>query len=405
VGVLILSSYQAVAQVGNIRFGNLTIVPSLTLEGVVDDNIFLGNGSNDTTELKEGDYIFHIMPGIQFNYDLPERGDVNLGYRGDFAFYAQNGDNDWQRHNLTFGLNYEAPSGLIFGLDDSYVDAEDPFGNLEQFNQGIITKRWTNDFYTRLGYAHADRYKGFVFYNRYKQDYKEDRDFSQDYTIDEIGVGVETRLWPKTWGFFRYHYGQQDFFTEQVNIASANVTDANDADNTRSRINVGLAWDPDAKVTGEVNFGYVWLSYDNVVDSTDRLYEDKNTWVANTSVTWLATASTTLILDIMRAVRPRAASSKDFFTDTRIGLDIRQFLLPKLLLFAGIGYGIQDYKLPEAPNPSRDDDILDGHIRLSYKTQDWLSADAAYTYEDKDSNYDVNDYTNNRIMLSITAVY
>ena len=55
-----------------------------------DDNIFLGNGNNNTTELKESDWITHTVPSLLLNYQLDGRGQVNAGYLGDYAWYRDN---------------------------------------------------------------------------------------------------------------------------------------------------------------------------------------------------------------------------------------------------------------------------------------------------------------------------
>jgi hypothetical protein len=81
---------------GKITFGNLKIVPALALEEVYDDNIYLTNGSNNTTEQIVSDWIFHAKPAITFDYTLPGRGGIQLGYVGDFAYYADTDFNNWK---------------------------------------------------------------------------------------------------------------------------------------------------------------------------------------------------------------------------------------------------------------------------------------------------------------------
>ena len=68
--ILVLLSSPVMAQGGKIRMGNLKIIPSLGLEAIADDNIYLGNGSDATDELKESDLIAHVKPGLLFDYTM-----------------------------------------------------------------------------------------------------------------------------------------------------------------------------------------------------------------------------------------------------------------------------------------------------------------------------------------------
>ena len=81
-----------------------------------DDNIYLGNGDNDTTGSKDADWITHLRPSLVAKYDMMERGALSLGYTGDFAYYNANSSNDWASNKIAFKGDYKAPVGLIVGI-------------------------------------------------------------------------------------------------------------------------------------------------------------------------------------------------------------------------------------------------------------------------------------------------
>ena len=112
INLLMFLSVSAMAQEGKIRVGNLKIIPALTLQEGYDDNIYLGNGNNNTTELEEEDWITHLQPSILFNYDFIGRGGLTLGYQGDLAYYDDNDQNGWKTHTAFLNFNYDAPGGL-----------------------------------------------------------------------------------------------------------------------------------------------------------------------------------------------------------------------------------------------------------------------------------------------------
>ena len=130
-------SSEVLAQGGKIAVGNLKIIPSLTLEEVYDDNIYLGSGINDTDERVESDWISHVMPGLALDYTLEGRGYLRVGYLGDYAYYKDFDDNDWKNHRGFLDFDYQAPGGLIFGVRNVYVDAADPYGSDNQYGLGV----------------------------------------------------------------------------------------------------------------------------------------------------------------------------------------------------------------------------------------------------------------------------
>lgn len=386
---------------GKLTVGRLRIVPSLGLQEVHDDNIYLGNGSNDTTELKESDWITHVMPGVLFDYGIEGRGAVRLGYQGDFGYYSTNENNDWKNHRGIFGLDYQAPSGLILGIDNSYMKAADPYGSDNQYKLGVPqTKRWSDALRTKVGWDFSDRFRVLGYYNYYKQDYEQETDYSQDYDYSEAGLGFQMKVLPKTWAFVRYFYGSRDYYSHP---AFTTVTEANDGDYDWHRAETGLTWDSGAKWSGELNLGYQWRSYENSLDPMGLRYDDRDTWVAATRVSYSATSTTTLTLTLSRALRESGADSSEYFEDTGIGLGLTQILFTKFTLTANGSYSMNEYNLPVAEPKDQDNYLFS--LGVDYRIQDWLTAGVGYTYSRKESNYETDEYKDNQFMLSLRAVY
>ena len=401
VSLSIFLTVHVMAQGGRTSTGNLKVFPSFTVQELYDDNIYLGNGTNNTTEIIESDWITHLMPSFGFNYSLQERGGVSLGYEGDIAYYSDDDDNDWQTNKGMFNLDYQAPGGLRIGINSIYTDAEDPYGSLQQYRTGLKTERWNNDLKSEIGYYFGNRLTIIAFYNFYKQDYDLERDYTQDHDINEFGAGFQMRLLPKTRGFVRYHFGERDYFSHPAGTAS---NETNDSNFDWRRVNAGLSWDTTARMVGELNFGYQWKYYDNEFDASTppRRYEDKDTWIASTQVAFRATATKTLALSITRALREAGSSTNEYFEDTGIGINLQQVILIKITLTVGGVYSQNNYNLPV--NKPREDDNYKANIGLEYRIQDRLRAGIGYRYMKKDSNDEENDYTDNQLMISLSAV-
>jgi hypothetical protein len=409
VGILLLLPFQLQAQQGGkIKFGNLAVIPGVTVQGLYDDNIYLKNGKDypgdpvkTAAVKKESDWITHVKPGLLLSYEMPERGFINLGYQGDFAFYKTNDNNNWKNNQGNFDVDYRAPGGLIVGVTELYTKAEDPYGGADQYQIGRVTKRYTNDFKTKVGYTIMSNFRSFLYFNNYKQKYDNSLfDFSQDYTDTEYGVGGESRFLPKTWGFLRYHYGTRKYDTN-----APGQTDAFNSDAKWHRVNAGLSWDPGAKLSGEVNVGYQWRTYDH--QFTDALQtarrEDKNTWIAATSINFMPTERTLIIMNLTRAVRSTGSDTNEQFVDTGIGLSLQQKLLLKLSLRAGLTYSRNEYNVPVGSE--RTDNNYLANVGLDYSIQEWLTFGVGYNYNRKDSNIDIQEFTDNQYVAQVKVVY
>lgn len=388
----ILSSSQAFAQEG-IRLGNLKVIPGIEGQTVYDDNIFMKNGSNDVDQKKVSDWIYHVKPSLLLNYTMPERGFINLGYRGDWAFYDDNSGNNWKNNQGVFAVDYRSPGGLIIGIDNLYVRAEDPYGSPDQYNIGRVTKRWNNDLKTKVGYLFSERLRSFVYYNFYKQRYGSDLDASQDYYDNEVGIGMEMKFLPKTWGFVRYHYGERSFDSDLI---SSNFRGGSDW----HKASAGLTWDAMAKLTGELNFGYQWKTYDNTATSAGILRQDVNTWIAATVLNYKPLETTTISLNVVRATRDSAADTGEYFNDTSVGLNLQQIFLRRFTFKVGGMYGKNDYN-----TNNREDDNYQANAGLEYKPKDWLGLGVEYWYREKSSNVVENEFKDNQFIVFLKLMY
>ncbi len=388
------------AKESSIKMGKIDIVPSITVSGVYDDNIYLGNNK---IEPNQEDWITHIEPGILFRYRMGGRGDVSLGYVGNFAFYADNNDNNWNNNTGYMKLRYNSPGGLILGIDETFKGKEDPYGDLAQFRLGFKTKRWINDLKTKLGFKFSDQFKILGYYDSYIQKYDLERDYSQNYNDNQFGAGFETRLHTRTWGFIRYYYGARDYTTHP---AESDVNDNNDADYNWHSVITGVNWNATPKLDGEINLGYQWVLFDNEADVNGFEYQDTGMLVADTSVTYMPFTDSSFKFNFFRALRSSGANTARFFEETGVGLDYKQTFLTVATFRIGGVYSLDNYNMSGINGvEDREDDNIKFNVGLNYNILKWLNAGIAYQYWKKDSNYAYNDYTDNRFAGLIGATY
>lgn len=376
--------------------GQWKALPLLAVESTYNDNI------NLTAENEEDDLITIITPALSLEHSLFGRGAVSLGYGGYFAYYSDNSDNDWQTDRIDFNLNYQAPSGLIIDIVDSFNEAEDPGGTLNEYGEGERKERWSNNFRNKIGYDFRNRLRMYGIFSFYRQDYDDDiLDWSQDYDEKEYGFSIELRILPKTWSFMRFFFGETDYTTVSPDgLPGTPVNESNDADSSWKEFGVGLTTDPTSKLQGELNFGYTWFTYDNDMDKDGKPFDDNNTWIARTNIEYLMSPKTTWDVNIMRAVIQTGSNSKEFFERLDLGVSIRHKFFTKFFLKAGVNYRLNDYNT-SLTGPERADERYDVKLGLNYQINRWFTVGTKYNFIDKDSNYPENNYTNNRFTITL----
>ena len=396
---------------GNIHIGKLRLIPGIRVSGVYDDNIFLGNGYTNNPDNPdtmtngrlrkpvESDYIFRVNPALLLNYDMGERGHLNLGYQGVWAFYNEYTMQNWNQQRGILDFDYRAPGGLIAGLKNTYMNGNDPYGDATQFGLGYTQRRWCNNLNAKLGWDFFNRFRTIGYYNFYKQKYKDQRNYTQNWTDNVFGLEFAMRVLPKTWTFVRYHYGTQSYDDQDI-------VSGLDASNTRNRISGGLFWDGGGKLGGELNFGWQWLNYDNKYDTLGNRYENRNTWSANTSINYRALARTNFTLNVTRAIRSTGAATAEYYDDTQVGINVDQDLPYKFSARGGFIYSKNDYNtLNYQGTENRVDDNYNAYIGTTYKIQSWLDVSLSYRYMKKDSNSVTQSFTDNQVTLSLGASY
>jgi hypothetical protein len=376
----------------SIGSGKLRFFPELAVGVVHNDNIFLD------AEDEESDVVSHVIPRLLIDYSLEERGSVKLGYAGDFAFYADFTGNDWQRHDIAFQVDYNAPSGLFVDLANNYVNTSDPFGSSEDYALGEQKDRWYNLFALGLGYDHDDRLKviGYINYNKQEYDDKDD-DYSQNFDDIEAGVGLQKRIAQKIWGLARYYHGERDYNSKSPD-GTENKT--NDADYSYDQVHLGLTWDATSRMTGEVSFGYEWREYDNELDPFGDPYKDEDSWLAATRIDYdLKPGVTDLHFHLERALYQRGSNTTEQYDGTSFELYLNHRFYSWYKLRLNLGYGNNDY------NDDREDNDYRLGAGLEYLLHRRVTLGAWYTYFRRDSSRRDESWTNNLIMGTIMFRY
>lgn len=94
----------------------------------------------------------------------------------------------------------------------------------------------------------------------------------------------------------------------------------------------------------------------------------------------------------------------------RFGVTGEYVINPSVSFFGGLDYLPTQYRdgryVPNGPSaPDLDEDIINAHIGISYRFNDFMSATASYNYTDSSSDFVGRDYDRNRISIGVSAEF
>jgi hypothetical protein len=376
---------------GKIKAGPVEIHPSIGLMETYSDNIYQSYDGKDD----ESDYITTVSPGIQFVLPF-RRHSLQVGYKGDYNFYADNDDTDYHSHLFGGALNLDFPGGLVFTVSDYYSISSTPRKWKEQDGLSGANDPYreedydANDLNVKARYNFADRWAAAAWYNNHNLEYDEDYDDSGSYNRNLGGGSLFYRFTAKTEALIEYNYSTVDYDKEDTD------------DNDNQMAYVGLSFDPTAKLNGYLKVGWAQKEYDEKVAGRDEKYDRFSSRV---DLGYIISSYNQLGLKYDRVIEEDADTNSPFTKDD-VSLSFRHILSwnEKISLNARAGYASLEYETADTDvdgtSKKRDDEKWYGGVGIGYDMQQWLSFKLDYTYTDNDSNFKRYDYTENRISLS-----
>jgi len=379
-------------QGGRIGTGNLRLLAGAGLQAEYSDNINFSSGyATDPNGSIRKDWIGHVLSSVYLDKVFEGSGGLRFGYEGDWAFYQDYGAYDWKNNLGRFDLDYFGTGGLIARIRSSAALLEDVYGNENQYNLGVPTKRSVFDTEARVGFEFARRFRLMLLGDYFKQEYDEMVDFTQNWDEWSGGAGAEVRVAEESWLFLRYGYGERQYADQLFGVTAANI-----ADYDYQRVTAGVGWDLGAEFQGEAGFGYQWLSFTNTLDAGGLPFQDKNTWIADATVHYRpagrppfeASETSVLTVNIWRAFLAEGADTRDYYIESGISGIVRSEIFTNALLRWGLDYYLQEYENADKEKAGNGK----AAIELMYKIQQWLAIGVGTDWQKKNSNVSVNDY-------------
>lgn len=382
-------------------YGN-HIHPFIELETVFSDNIF------ETKNDKESDTIVYTRPGIwlcmpgadqqivdietstdsaggatltRFNDNEMIRYQSYFLYSPEFETYLGNSDYNEINHTAEGYFLYNFPGGLSVELLDKYITSHDDiikdYDNIDYANNYLSGS---------VAYDATEKIRLRLDYDIFNVDY-ESRANVKDRVDNTISTYVFFKIRPKTSIFFQYINTDVDY---DSSVSSQSW------DSTENSFLLGLRWDVTSKTTGTLKAGYQNKDYDNSELGDADLFKVEMTGKYEIN----GRSSLTCRL---RNEFTESDEAYAYYIKANSLLTVYEYSVTERITgYMGLFYEQEDYGRID-----RKDTTLDISPSLAYAYNDWLSFNAAYTFETVDSTGSDKDedYTKNSILLSLSAAF
>ncbi|MDP3029169.1 MAG: outer membrane beta-barrel protein [Deltaproteobacteria bacterium] len=358
---------------GNLHIGALELHPYLTLKETYSDNIY-----STATEEKH-DYITTIIPGMRLQFPFRAH-QLALEYNVVLNEYKKYDEENITNHNANALLDFKFGRRLGLKLSDVYARGHEPRGSS---STGLIEKYKTNAAAASATYQMAD--VSMVQLDYAKTTYNFITSQFRDRDEDLISAYIYYRFLPKTSVFLEYDYKSVNFDP---------ISD--DLDNKVDSGFLGLTWEITEKSKGTIKGGYLWKDFD--VQSGG----DLETWTASIDLDHRFTDYTSIRLIGQRMVNESNLQGTKYIITTGAYAEFTHRFIAKLAAIVRGSYGKDDFSdvVPPETRVRKDRTAVAG-IGLKYFIQNWLAIAVDYNHRDRNSNINVNDYTENSYTFTI----
>ncbi len=398
---------------GSAYAGRSWVHPYLQLRGKYDDNIFL------TRDAEEEDWIFTISPGIFIEPKLRSKHKFICDYQADLRFFREHDEEDSDNHELNIDseLNFnkwrlnlsnmfryfkdrdslsredvnESPTTEEFyysyGRDRLGTDDISRVKRTQDYLTGIITFLFNKmDIGFRGSYGIED-YHSRERIGDFKGEVLTYKDLERNEYEGEAEIAL--KLWTKTALLFSGVYGGVEHDTGKK------------SDSDLVDLLMGLRGKPTAKIAVEAKVGYRSQEYDDYDD-------DFNSVIFNGSLMYKPASKDTLLLNFLRTTNDTIYKENAYYDASYF---IASFIHDFTDSFSGnldVTYEIDKYPTTtseEGKTAKRRDDFISAGLGFSYKLVKQIAIDIQYEFRERDCNFDILDYNNNRLSLGLIGSF
>ncbi len=384
--ILFCGIFDTVYGIGYIHYGRLEVHPSFGTTGLYTSNL------NQTAENEQAGFLTENKLGLGIFWP----GDVHLlsiDYGLNLYTFpkVENIDKTFYPKNsadLLLELNF--PGGIYTKLNEFFLETISPASGEEA---GVV-ERTQNTAGLNLGYKSGDRYNIGLGYTNIIHDYKLDVYNDLDRMEQAVGPVVYLKVFNKTSLLIDYKYGIINYRTERNGVS---------IDSNEHNIMAGVTGKITSKLTYEVKGGMASRKY------KEPSLEGFSTPIAGISLIAHPSALWSIDLKFMRRAYESNWVQNYYFYQNKTDLGVNWYPTSKITAKIGAGYELNQYN-NEALNEDtgemtkRADGVLSFGLNLFYDVQRWLKMGAGYSLRSRNSNFNIWDYSENRISFGLFLI-
>lgn len=384
--------------------------PFLSVGGFYTDNLF------NSSDQEQSDWVTVITPGIwvarpasrqrmvdintintapgglalsRFETESERRLQTYALYRADIREHDKYNDENRIDHRAEGMIKLSLRGGMSLELVDVFEVNRDSYGTGGTPGRQL-DKFTSNLFRASLGYRLSPKLRLRLDYGNYYLDYNKDLNSYRNREDNSLDAYVFYRLTPKTSVYLQSEFIWIDY-DEDIN---------SDSDSDEMNYYIGAQMKTSAKTRGLIKLGYGNKSYDHPG------LKDRNEWLVEVQMDYFFTPKTSLYIKGLRRVHETDTLGATDILTHRVQIGYRQRFSPKFRGEAAAYFMNNEYDglvTIDSVTGKRDDDRVGFVAALGFSPRTWLNFSLGYEYEDRDSNFNSEDYTTNTVFFRVTA--
>ena len=367
------------------RVGKVTLTPYLETDGLYRSNIYL------TPNNKKSDFIFVLTPGLRADLPIAGKNRFSVGYLGTGYIYTSNGANSHYDQNINTDLELMSKGGLHFRFGNTLRLATE-----ERNSEFSTFRRYVRDTpYANVSYAFADRWKAEINYQFDTLNFVKNIDKVNNYNAQAIGTTLYYRFLPKTSALVQYVFTYREF------------PDASFDNTTNHSPLVGLTWEPTAKLSGTMKYGY---TFDHYLTSVEGRNNSASGFTMSINLLYRYSRATNLTLTAQRAFQQDVDFRNEGYYNTGVWVALnhewRFFHVSSYASFYFINSNYLNATFdPQGQFLKRLDNTVGCGVGLARPVTKWLRARVDYAYSNRASNFYGYSYNENRVLVGLQTSF
>jgi hypothetical protein len=368
------------------KVGILRVFPYLDYTGVYRTNIF------QTTTNKKADLVNTGNPGLRLELPLAQRHKISVAYLGNYYWYSYFQHSNHYDHTFNVDGSFVFPAGLSLRLGQSAKWATED-------RSAVVARarEYTRiDPYFQASYKFADRWKFDFNYQLDMLGFLKTQDQVSNTQDHAWGATLYYKLFPKTAALLQYILAYRKHPYNQT------------SDNISHTPLLGLTWDPTAKLSGTIKFGYTYQNYFNPPVG-NRSVARSFTMTVQTLYRYSRYTNLSLVLQRANLEDPDTANSG--YTNTGAYLSLNhQWTYLNIMSTIFINYYNNSYLNDTQDSVTgqfrkREDNVINTGVGLMRPITKWLKARLDYNYFNKGCNMSNINFNEHRVMFGIQSSF